>query len=561
MSIRIILVLIIWASVINAQDSTYFRVPVDHALRMSGSFGELRSNHFHAGIDIKSSNGRSGDPIVAAADGYVSRIKVQYGGYGNALYIDHPNGYTTVYAHLDKFDQTIDSLVRAMQYDHKSYEIDIYTEPNRYHYSKGEYIGDLGNTGRSFGPHLHFEIRKTAEEIPINPYQFGIGATDSRPPLLYSMTIVEKDANGNVVKTANQKLSPKKGNQYGPNKNYEVNGSHIGLEIQAFDRMDGASNLNGIYDLKMYVDEELYYHHTMEEVPFHHTRYINSHIDYKEKIDHNKTLIRCYKHPGNLLEFYNTNESNGIINMVDSDRKNIKIEVKDYYGNTSTYLCSITKGDSSGDISPSYQKLVKQGQEDTVSLYSTRFIFGENSLDQNLFFNVKEDLSKANTMNFVWGNSTTPIFTPIKVAVDVSGIDTSYWKKLILLHKDDKRRTSYGGTVENGRLNAHIDRFGYFKILIDDQPPTIKAINSKSTYAKSEVIKYKIEDEYGSRLDAEDMSFDIYIDDEWQIVPYSVLTNVVKIPLSHLGSGEHKLHIVAKDHSGNITSINKTFKI
>lgn len=147
----------------------YFTSPVKHTIRLAGTFGELRPNHFHAGIDIKSSAGKVGDLLYAPADGHISRIKIQGGGYGNGMYIEHPNGYTTVYAHLLNYLPEVDEWIKAQQYDREKFEVDLYPTPGQFPFKQGDFIGKMGTSGRSYGPHLHFEVRDTRTQKAINP--------------------------------------------------------------------------------------------------------------------------------------------------------------------------------------------------------------------------------------------------------------------------------------------------------------------------------------------------------------------------------------------------------
>jgi len=165
----------------------YFGKPLDIPLILSGSFGELRSNHFHSGLDIKTQQ-RTGLPVYAPADGYVSRIKVGHYGYGKALYIKHPNGYSTVYAHLERYAGKIQDYVKKQQYRKESYEIELFPKADLLPVYKGDLIGYSGNTGSSGGPHLHFEIRD-ASSRPMNPMLFGLDVPDTRRPLLNSVMV------------------------------------------------------------------------------------------------------------------------------------------------------------------------------------------------------------------------------------------------------------------------------------------------------------------------------------------------------------------------------------
>ena len=192
----------------------YFRSPVDHAIKLSGTFGELRPNHLHAGIDIKAKNGRVGQPLYAVADGFVSRINVRTGGYGNALYIDHPNGYTSVYAHLEKFPDEITDYIKEIQYKKQTFEIEIYPKDNHFNFLKGDVIGTLGLSGRSYGPHLHFEIRDTESEYPINPLLFGLDVEDRLRPKMHQLKLYRLNDKKETFGTRTYDLTKRSSGQY-----------------------------------------------------------------------------------------------------------------------------------------------------------------------------------------------------------------------------------------------------------------------------------------------------------------------------------------------------------
>ena len=166
----IIIPFLFFISVSMAQNSypqDYFQSPLEIPLILSGTFAELRSNHFHSGLDIKTQQ-QSGLKVMAAASGFVSRIKVSHFGYGKALYITHPNGYTTVYAHLQNFNPEIDAYIKHRQYKNESYEIELFPKAGELLVNNGDIVAYSGNTGGSGGPHLHFEIRNK-QEHPMNP--------------------------------------------------------------------------------------------------------------------------------------------------------------------------------------------------------------------------------------------------------------------------------------------------------------------------------------------------------------------------------------------------------
>lgn len=220
----------------------YFRSPVKHGLRLSGTFGELRSNHFHAGIDIKSSRGAVGDAIVAAADGYISRIQENAGGYGKALYITHPNGFTTVYCHLRDYTPTINEYVKSEQYARQTFALNLFPQPNQFPVKKGEKIGELGNTGSSGGPHLHFEIRDTETEEAINPLLFGFNVADNRVPRLHQIRVYELNEKRETLGARTFDLVSTKQGYTVRGKVISVNSDKVGVALKAYDHMNGVTN-------------------------------------------------------------------------------------------------------------------------------------------------------------------------------------------------------------------------------------------------------------------------------------------------------------------------------
>ena len=299
--------------------------PLDFKLLLSGTFGELRSNHFHAGIDIKT-EGVEGQNVRSIADGYISRIKVSTWGYGKVLYINHPKtGHTSVYAHLNSFNETISKLIKKEHYKRESFEIDMYLKKNKIIVKQGEIIGLSGNTGGSNGAHLHFEIRETSNSRPINPLQYKFKVTDNISPIIKKIKLYAMDTTLINGYNSNKIYDVKKENgKYVLNENITVSGN-FALGVFTYDQANGSYNKNGVYNIKLYVDNEIYYNFQVDELDFNTTRFINAHIDYCEKIENQIKFHRCYKLPYNKLNNYNNLKNNGIIQFNDSTIHNIKI--------------------------------------------------------------------------------------------------------------------------------------------------------------------------------------------------------------------------------------------
>jgi len=325
-----------------------FISPLTVPLYLSGSFAELRTNHFHSGIDIKT-NGQEGLSVIAVADGYVSRIRVLAAGFGKVLYLTHENGYTSVYAHLSRFEESLDEYVKSRQYIKESFEIELFPPKDKFVFKKGDTIAFSGNSGYSMGAHLHFEIRETTSEAVLNPLLFGIQVIDNLKPELSQIKIYPLDP-GSVIqidyygrnavysKTYTQAVTLKSYLQQGV---YKLSGikeirvfGKIGLAIESIDKMDASHNKLGLVEMFLIENDKEIFSCRRERFEFHQTRFINAHIDYEEKIKTKKVFERLYNLPFNELPFYNQGKD-GVILLNEGDTNKYKVVLKDFYENTS----------------------------------------------------------------------------------------------------------------------------------------------------------------------------------------------------------------------------------
>ncbi|HOY07140.1 MAG TPA: M23 family metallopeptidase, partial [Saprospiraceae bacterium] len=291
--------------VIASYPKDYFQSPVSSSIRLSGTFGELRPDHFHSGIDIKSATGRVGQPILAAADGFVDRVKVQASGYGNVLYVKHPNGYTTLYAHLDRFSPEIEKYVRENQYGKESFEVDLKPAEGQFTVKKGQEIAKLGNTGGSSGPHLHFEIRNSATDKMLNPQLFNLPIADNVAPEIRDMKVYFLTDNREVITSKPLPLQRDKKGQVGlEGDTVRFAAGRIGFGVKAYDHMNGLNNDNGVYAIELFADDKLAYEWRMGELDNEETRYNNAHMDYAARKRFGAWFHRCFVLPGNFLNNY-----------------------------------------------------------------------------------------------------------------------------------------------------------------------------------------------------------------------------------------------------------------
>ncbi len=316
-----------------AEDYYDFPIQPDRTNYLSGSMGELRASHFHAGLDIKT-NGRVGLDVYAAADGYVSRIRVATGGYGNCIYIQHPNGTTTVYAHLQKFDPVLAKYVLEKQYENKSFEVNLFPGRNQFPFKKGEVIGLSGNSGSSAGPHLHFEIRNSKQEV-LDPLRFKFNQIkDKIAPIAQRVALKTMDIDSRVNGKFGrfEYILQRRGNEYFLPDTIEAYG-HIGVELWAHDKLDGASNKNGIPTVVLKDNDHTLFEQDIEKLTFSLQKNILVHTNYQATKETRRRYNKLYIDDGNKLGFYEQEDERGVLQVSDTSRHSLEINLVDSYGN------------------------------------------------------------------------------------------------------------------------------------------------------------------------------------------------------------------------------------
>ena len=324
-------------------DPEYFMFPIRPGEQnyLAGTMGELRSTHFHTGIDIKTS-GISGLPVYAAADGYISRIKISSSGYGNALYLTHPNGTTTVYAHLREFKEPTASFVRKKQYEQESFAVDISVPKNQIPIKKREVIALSGNSGSSSGPHLHFEVRDANQQV-LNPLKFKFDEIkDDLPPTLSHVAFVTMDIDSRVNGMFGRFEFAVKEAESGHELEAPVTLSgKIGVEMYAYDKLNGANNRNGIIKEDLILDEQTVFSQHIDRLSFALSRNILVHANYKRMMEGGRRFDKLYLDDGNFLKFYNVNSDRGILQINDPFKHVLDVRLEDSYGNVSQYRLNV----------------------------------------------------------------------------------------------------------------------------------------------------------------------------------------------------------------------------
>ena len=530
-------------------DTLGFVSPVDHQIRLTGNFMELRPNHFHAGIDIKSTNGQPGDVVRTVHDGHVSRIKIQSGGYGNVLYIDHPNGYTSVYAHLDEFAPRLEKYIKEIQYKLESFEVDVYLPDSLFRYTKGTRIGNMGNSGRSFGPHLHFELRKTKSETPVNPEQLGIGPSDTTAPVLESLHLHTIGVQGNVLDKVVKYFKP---NQ----KTYElyknelvIEGSRLGIGLQMYDRMDGSWNKNGVYGFSLEVDGVEQFAWKADGFSFSETRLINAFWDYERKQVHGQKVYLMYRSECNHSSFYN-HADDGILDLSDGQTKQVTISVSDIHGNTSVLNFRV-RGEAPNDLESTDHLIAC----DTSSTYSEGYFdvsFGENAFFSPVSIDIKyhqEMINGQECLAISIGKSTIPVNGYYTISCPIPKGDINQWT---LASRDSKKRLiHFGGDTLNGRFVCKVDQLGDFFLYNDKEAPDITPISFSKDLATP--WKLRITDNLIDDGKANELSYRATLNGHWIRMIYDKKNDLLLFKdKDRLQTGPQLFKLAVWDHCGNV---------
>lgn len=524
-----------------------YHAPIGIPFILSSNFGELRPNHFHMGIDFKTNN-RIGYNLYSIEKGFVSRIKVSPYGYGKVVYIDHPNGVTSVYAHCSEFKGEVDSIVRLTQEREQNFEVEIFPKKGEISLDKGEIFALSGNTGSSTAPHLHFEIRDTKTEAALNPLVFGFDVADTKAPEIrgvkvYSLT---KDGyrfpNKATVRTAAKGSTGYyvSGNKITIPANYCTKSGGIGIAVDAIDRLDGAPNQCGLYGSILIVNGDTLFGQRTNRVPFESTRYVNCHKDYEE-YKKGKKYHKCFKTTENSLPIYEYGK-NGIIKCKPGDVLKIEYVGYDPKGNRSTLNFDIEV--SAGEMNPEDGlgvdlTYLQPGYSMQLENDNRQVQFGVETVYEPL----KLDDSKLNTEI---GEAAEPVHNAYKIRVKSSEVPDG--KHYIQIITDRGRTRTMVASYQDGWYTVESKYFGQYSLKKDLTPPTIATKNFKSstTYTSSKSLTWTINDAHTGIAD-----YDLFIDGKWYLIEYESKGSFVTFtrPADLKGSKEVKL--VVKDEVGN----------
>ena len=537
----------------------YFRDPLNIPISLAGNFGELRPNHYHMGLDIRTEK-RENLQVFAAADGYIAKIKIEPAGFGQAIYINHPNGYTTVYAHLNEFFPALAAYIKQQQYKMESWRIFINIPPNMFPVKKGDFIALSGSTGGSEAPHVHFEIRNTATDVNYNPMLFGLPIADNTKPTLVRLAMY--DCTKSVYEQS-PKIFPvrKIGNDFTIAGSTIITSSpKISFAINAFDTESGTPNHNGIFESVLYDNDKPIIGFEMNNISYDNTRNINAHIDYKTKANGGPFLQQLFNLYGYVNSIYHSASGDGTIDVSDGETHNIKITVTDPYGNNSELKFTVKYKPAFINKSVAPGKMFYPQMLDGFETEDCAFYIGEKCLYDSVHINYTKSnpeytdvVSQVNNI----GVAYIPLQDSFLVRIKPNNNFSANKKDKVVMERFAAGKRSVEKVVwQNGWASAKFRDFGSFQLVLDEEAPQIIPVGIINNANLSRVarIVFIIKDNLESFK-----NFRAELDGKWLKFTNDKGKSFIYKFDEHCPPGKHNLKITVEDEAGNVAEKTFTF--
>ena len=542
----------------------YFRNPVGIPLDLSANFGELRSNHWHMGLDIRT-QAKENLPVYAAAQGYIAKIGIRSQSFGRFIIINHPNGLSTLYGHLNDFYPELEAWVREQQNAQESWAVELDIPKEKFPVSKGTFIAYSGNTGGSQGPHVHFEIIDTKSSKRLNPLLFGFPIADNVPPALIKLAVYDRSRS---VYDQSPRFYPLKNTDSGyiiPKLPVIETGlSRISFALQAYDRLSGSTNPNGIYSATLYLDEQPQVSFILDSVDYDETAYMNAHVDYKLRANGGGWLQHLSAMPGDAGSVYKKINGDGVLQLADTSLHAVRVVVSDAYGNQSSLHFQLKYNDSLARpiyrqpdalyfvprgqtqlSKPDFQlSMSERGLYDTVKAYYSR---GTNVIPANA-------LSPVHQVN----DADVPVHAPFSIRIKPYRTAPAGTEgKLIIQRTYRSGRTVKKATWDNDWLKAEFDDFGYFQAFFDTIPPELDELGKGDTINLSAAtrIVFSPSDNFGVLR-----NFRAELNGQWLRFTNDKSRNWIYIFDERCPYGVHELKVSVEDLVGNRTTKSWWFK-
>ena len=552
--------LLLWIGISAFAQPSYpqnlFVPPVDFPMLLSGTFAELRSNHFHSGIDIKT-QGAEGKNIYAVADGYISRIRVSPYGFGKAIYIQHNNGYSTIYGHLRNFMPEIEKWVKSEQYRLQSFDVDLFPEKGLFKVQQGKQIAWSGNSGSSQGPHLHFEIRDSRTEEPMDPIQFGFEIKDFIRPTLNGFRIYP----ANNISTVNGSNLPFQAELSGWGPNYRLSpletvrvSGDVYFGLEAHDLLNETSNKNGINLVKVFVDSVLQFHWEANKFSFAETRYINSMIDYATYHHSGNRYLLTRVAPQNKLSLYKLRSNDGIIKTKAGKSQKIKIIIADGKRNESE-LNFILKGEAGPAVASDKSIGAQQFSSLTLNQFRNPHIsisLPGKCLYEDIPFEYSAEPSKPWSCAMIHKihDPATPLHDYFDMSIRIDSACKAKAAQLVMVKLNKSNRPVYaGGEIDGQFIKARIREFGNYTLMADSTAPKIKAVNiiNGKNLQNQKNIQMTISDDLSGIK-----KYNGFLNGQWILMDFDGKNNLLRYDFDErLKSGKNQFKLEVTDNVGN----------
>jgi hypothetical protein len=562
LALRIILFVLLMFQNISAQKQAppgKYHPPLTIPLYLSGNFGELRSDHFHSGVDFKT-QGVIGKSVHAVEEGYVSRIKIQTLGYGNSIYITHPDGITSVYGHLDSFIDTVSDYVKAYQYQKKTHTLDIYPDKELFKVKRGEVIAFSGNTGSSGGPHLHFELRGTSSQHPLNALLYGFDVKDNISPKLYNLYVypLERTTGGRYSEPLLIPLTKSDTAYHLSTIDTLYLSGNIGFGLEAYDYLNDASNRCGVFSIELFLNDIPVYVFKIDEFSFQESSYINAHTDYHQKAEKERKVHLLYRKPNNRLSLYPLLVNDGLIRFKVDETSKVNIRVKDTNGNSSE-LTFYAKGSAIAIMSQktdsALYKTFRWSSPNYFENSQIKLSIPANSLYEDCFFNyARSDAGYQNFYPFTHfiGDTSIPLHKAASLSISGKQIPEHLRNKTSIAYLNGDNKISCLLSLWNGEMiTARINKLGKYTLVLDTISPKIVPLNiiSGADMSSKAAILFKLNDDLTGISE-----YRGFIDNDWVLFEYDPKNELLFYTFDQmrLKSGiDHELVVHAKDASGN----------
>jgi murein DD-endopeptidase MepM/ murein hydrolase activator NlpD len=531
----------------------YFRYPLDIAPRLNANFGEMRPNHFHMGLDLFTLR-KENLPILAAADGYIARVKIEPGGFGNAIYINHPNGFTTLYAHMNDFMPALQQYVRQQQYSAERWEQDLGIPAGRFPVKKGEFIGYSGNTGGSQGPHVHFEIRETASEKCLNPLLFGFSIPDNVPPVIHKIAIYNRDQS--VYEQTPVVVAAQRSTEGYRALVPRLKFRNLLIAVQATDQMSGVPNSNGIYKATLYEGSTELAGFTIDGIGYDQTRFLNAHIDYRTKLSGGSYLQFLTPLTGDGLSIYKQKPGSHV-ELRDMAPHPFRLEVRDPQSNASSLYFTLQRSEENAPREARAGNLMRPGEINVFENENVEMYLPENALYDSVYFRYAvvpgaspEAYSPVHSLH----TDRVPLHVPCTVRIRPDRtIPYNLRDRMLIRVVTRGNRDVRKANWEMGKYVAAFRDLGTFQLVADDKPPVLSGIEANADVSRASKIVVRVQD------DNDDVAnFRAELDGNWIrfVQRGNSFTYVMdeKCP-----PGEHELKISVYDIAGNNTT--RVYKI